>query len=93
MLRDQGLLPPQPPLPSPDHGFESDRTSVLTASLMSSLSDQLEGSQCYWRSRLHGEAEAHMKINLPVFKDKGAKDAVTYQSWRWDLTVYHHAGC
>ena len=26
-----------------------------------------------------------MKINLPIFKDKDAKDAVTYQSWRWDL--------
>ena len=34
-----------------------------------------------------------MKINLPVFKDKDAKDTVTYQSWRWDLTVYHHVGC
>ena len=34
-----------------------------------------------------------MKFNLPVFKDKDAKDAITYQSWRWDLTVYHHAGC
>ena len=34
-----------------------------------------------------------MKINLPVFKDEDAKDAVTYQSWRWDLTVYRHAGC
>ena len=34
-----------------------------------------------------------MKINLPVFKDEDAKDAVTYQSWRWDLTVYWHAGC
>ena len=33
-----------------------------------------------------------MKINLPVFKDKDTKDAVTYQSWCWDLTVYHHAG-
>ena len=21
------------------------------------------------------------------------KDLVTYQSWRWDLTVYRHAGC
>ena len=31
-----------------------------------------------------------MKINLPVFKDE---DAVTYQSWRWDLTVYWWAGC
>ena len=34
-----------------------------------------------------------MKINLPIFKDEDAKDAVTYQSWRWDLTVYRCAGC
>ena len=34
-----------------------------------------------------------MKINLPIFKDKDAKDAVIYQSWRWDLTVYRCAGC
>ena len=34
-----------------------------------------------------------MKINLPNFKDEDAKDTVTYQSWRWDLTVYRHAGC
>ena len=34
-----------------------------------------------------------MKINLPVFKDEDAKDMVTYQSWRWDLTMYPHAGC
>ena len=33
-----------------------------------------------------------MKINLPIFKDEDAKDAVTYQSWRWDLTVYRCAG-
>ena len=34
-----------------------------------------------------------MKINLPVFRDEEAKDAVTYQSWRWDLMVYQCAGC
>ena len=34
-----------------------------------------------------------MKINLPVFKDENAKDAVTYQSWRWDLIVYQCGGC
>ena len=34
-----------------------------------------------------------MKINLPIFKDEDAKDAVTYQSWRWDLMVYQCAGC
>ena len=37
--------------------------------------------------------EPSMKINLPIFKDKDAKDAVTYQSWRWDLTVYWCVGC
>ena len=34
-----------------------------------------------------------MKINLPIFKDKDANEAVTYQSWRWDLMVYQCAGC
>ena len=34
-----------------------------------------------------------MKINFPIFKDEDAKDAVTYQSWRWDLTVYRCTGC
>ena len=34
-----------------------------------------------------------MKINFPVFKDEDTKDAVIYQSWRWHLTVYQHAGC
>ena len=34
-----------------------------------------------------------MKIKLPVFKDDDANDAITYQSWRWDVTVYHHVGC
>ena len=34
-----------------------------------------------------------IKINLPIFKDEDAKDAVTYQSWRWDLTMYRHASC
>ena len=34
-----------------------------------------------------------MKINLPIFKDEDAKDAVIYQSWRWDLMVYCCVGC
>ena len=34
-----------------------------------------------------------MKINLPIFKDEDAKYAVTYQCWRWDLTMYQCAGC
>ena len=34
-----------------------------------------------------------MKINLPIFKDEDTKDAITYQSWRWDFTVYQCVGC
>ena len=34
-----------------------------------------------------------MKINLPFFKDQDAMDAIIYQTWRWDLTVYHCAKC
>ena len=33
-----------------------------------------------------------MKINLPVFKDEDTKDTITYQSWHWDLMVYHCVG-
>ena len=91
--KDQGVPPPQPTLPSLDHGFESDRSSVSTALLMSSLSDRSEGSQHPWWGRQCGVARAHMKINLPIFKDEDTKDAVTYQSRRWDLIVYHCPGC
>ena len=34
-----------------------------------------------------------MKINLPIFKDKDRKDAVTYQSWHWNKMVYCQAQC
>ena len=54
--------------------------------LANQLCSGTQGRQC-------GETRAHIKIHLPVFKDEDAKDAVTYQSWRWDLMVYHHAGC
>ena len=63
------------------------------ASLMLSMSDRSEGSWCSQQGRQHQEDGAHMKINLPVFKDEDAKDVVTYQSWRWDLTVYWCVGC
>ena len=89
---DQWPQSPQFPSPSPDHGFESNRSSLSTASSMSSQSDCLNRSRCSTWGRRHW-GEMHMKINLPIFKDEDAKDAVTYQSWRCDLTVYRHAGC
>ena len=83
---------PRIPSLSPDRGFKSDQSSMSVASSMSSQSDHSDRSGCSRCSRRHRE-ETCMKINLPIFKDEDAKDAVTYQSWRWDLTVYRHAGC
>ena len=55
---------------------------------MLSRSDHMDESRGRWHQK-----ETCMETNLPVLKDKDAKDAVTYQSWRWDLTVYWYAGC
>ena len=84
--------PLAPPL-SPDNGFESDRSLVSTASSVSSWSNRSEGSWWPCCGQCYRETRGHMKINLPVFKDEDVKDAVTYQIWWWDLTVYHWAGC
>ena len=59
---------------------------------MSSQSNCSNRSGRFRCGRRHRE-ETHMKINLPIFKDEDTKDAVTYQSWRWDLMVYRRAGC
>ena len=80
--------------PLPDHRFESDCSSGSTSSSVSSRSNRSGGSRhsnCSWQH--FKESEGHMKINLPVFKDEDMKDAMTYQSWCWDLMVYHHTGC
>ena len=91
--RDQRLPPPQLPSPSPDCGFKSDRSSLSMALLMLSMSDRSEESWHSQCGRWHWEEGAHMKINLPVFKDEDAKDLVSYQSLRWDLTMYQCVGC
>ena len=88
------MAPPQSPLLSSDHGFESDRSSASTSSSVASVSEGSGGS----RHPHHGhqpqrETGGHMKINLPVFKDKDTKDAITYQSWCWDIIVYCCNGC
>ena len=69
---------PQFPSPSPDHWCESDRSSLSMASSMSSRSDRSDGSQHSHWVRWHREDGAHLKINLPVFKDEDAKGTVTY---------------
>ena len=90
--RDQRPRMPRIPSLSPDRGFESDQSSTSVASSMSSQSDHSNRSGHSRQGRRHRE-ETRMKINLPIFKDEDAKEAVTYQSWRWDLMVYRHAGC
>ena len=34
-----------------------------------------------------------MKINLPSSRMEDTKDAIMYQSWHWDLTVYCCTRC
>ena len=88
------VAPPQSLLLSSDHGLESDRSTVSTSSSVSSMSERSGGSRHPHHGRcLCREPGGHMKINLSVFKDEDTKDAVTYQSWHWDLAVYHCAGC
>ena len=90
--RDQRPWSPRFPSQSLDCGFESNRSLLSTTSSMLSRSDCSDGSRHSRQGRWHWE-EACMKINLLVFKDEDTKDAVTYQSWRWDLTMYWCAGC
>ena len=65
--RDQRPQSPRFPSPSPDCGFESDRSSLSMTSSMSSRSDHSDGSRHSRRGRQHRE-ETHMKINLPIWR-------------------------
>ena len=89
---DHRTQSPRFPLPSLDHGFESDRSLLSMTSSVSARSEHSDESRHSRWGRRHWE-ETCMKINLPIFKDEDAKDAVTYQSRRWDLMVYRCAGC
>ena len=85
------MAPPQLPLLLSSHGFESDRSS---ASSSSSVIEESGGSRHpHHCCQPHRETGGHMKINLPIFKDEDTKDAITYQSWCWDVTVYCCTGC
>ena len=70
--------PPQSPLLSSDHGFESDWSLASTSSSVSERSGVSRQPYHGWWP--HKEPGGHMKINLPVFKDEDTKDAITYQS-------------
>ena len=70
--RNQWPQLPRVPSPSPDHGFKSDRSSLSMASSMASQSYRSDVSRHSRRGRRHQE-ETCMKINLPVFKDKGCQ--------------------
>ena len=61
--------------PLPDHRFESDRSSVSTCPSVSSRSNRSGGSRHMHCGQCCREPEAHMKINLPVFKGVDKKDA------------------
>ena len=66
----------------------------IKSSSVASTSERSGGSRHphhgWWPCR---EPSGHMKISLPVFKDEDTKDVIMYQSWCWDLTVYHCAVC
>ena len=59
--------------------------------------------QCHWGWEdwgIHGMAnipvrnqEAIWTSTCQSFKDRDTKDAITHQSWCWDLTVYHCSTC
>ena len=68
------------PSPSPDHGFNSDQRSASTSSSVLSRSKRSGGSRhLHHNQQTHQESGGHMKINLPVFKDKDTKNAITYK--------------
>ena len=43
-----------------------------------------------WAGR--AERGLRVKVNLPIFKDEKTKDTVTYNSWLWDIAIFHHLG-
>ena len=74
-------------------GLGVTKAQASTSSLVSSRSDRSGGLRHSLHGPHHREVGGHMKINLPVFKDKDTKDTVSYQSWHWGLMMYHQAGC
>ena len=82
--RDQGLPPPQLPSPSMDHQFKSDRSSVLTASSMLSLSDRSKSS---WHEH-YNNMKALDALNQELFQLWMA-DKETILDWGVHLSRHH----
>ena len=73
------------------------------------MDSRVIGAQCQLHHQcpqcLRGQEDPgiHVMADIPtgnqetiwksIFKDDNTKDAVTYQIWCWDLTVYHCVGC
>ena len=47
-----------------------------------------ESNQPVWAGR-----GLRVKVNLPIFKKKKTKDAVTYYLWWWDIAIFLCSGC
>ena len=92
---EQGLISPWPLSPSLDRGFENDRSSVLTASSVSLLLDRSKGSQYSQCGTQCRETRAHMKINLPIFKDEDMQrmpSPIRVGGGTWLDTIMQDAG-
>ena len=63
------------------------------ASSMSSRSDRSDGSLAFPMREMALRGWSSHEDKPPCLQRKDAKDAVTYQSWRWDLLVYQCVGC
>ena len=91
--RDQRPRSPQFPLPSPDHGFESNRSLLSTTSLMSSRSDQSDGPRHSRWGRWHQEEGVCMKINSPHLQGWGCQRCSDLPELEVGFAVFQHAGC
>ena len=73
---------------SPSSGVNSsDGQSECSSWHSNQMRVSRESGQLGWTRRTF-----RVKVNLPTFKDEKAKDAVTYHSWHWNMSVFCHSG-
>ena len=73
--------------------LRGDKNTASTSSSMSLMSERSGGSRHpqSWPDIPTGNQESIWRSTCQLFKDEDTKDAVTYQSWHWDLTMYCQA--